>query len=92
MAWGSPVTSAKLTVTAAWEAFQLTGGGEAIISLNPRELVTIHINLDAVGVNVQVLLVSLETPRVFMRNGPSNHWVSRDAAAVVPPLPSSRIG
>ncbi len=49
MAWGSPVTSAKLTVTADWEAFQLTGGGEALITLNPRELVTIHINLDAVG-------------------------------------------
>lgn len=49
MAWASPVTSASLTVDADWEAFQLTGGGEALISLNPRELVTIHINLDAVG-------------------------------------------
>lgn len=49
MAWVSPVTSASLTVDADWEAFQLTGGGEALISLNPRELVTIHINLNAVG-------------------------------------------
>lgn len=49
MAWGTKVTSAKLTCTADWEAFQLTGGGEAIIQLNPYELATIHINLDAVG-------------------------------------------
>lgn len=49
MAEGAPVTSASLTVDADFEAFQLTGGGEALITANPRELVKIHINLNAVG-------------------------------------------
>ena len=49
MARQAAVTSPKLTVTADWEAFQLSGGGAAIVQLNPRELATIHINLDAVG-------------------------------------------
>ncbi len=49
MAFSTPITSAALTVTAAWEAFQLTGGGEAIINANPRALIPIHINLNAVG-------------------------------------------
>ena len=49
MARAVAVTSPALTVTADWEAFQLSGGGAAIVQLNPRELATIHINLDAVG-------------------------------------------
>lgn len=49
MAEQPPVTSASLTCTADWEAFQLTGGGEALITANPRELVKIYISLNAVG-------------------------------------------
>ena len=49
MARQTAVISPLLTTTADYEAFQLTAGGAAIVQLNPRELATIHINLDAVG-------------------------------------------
>ncbi len=46
---GTATTSIKLTLTADYEAFQASSGIAAIVRLNPRELATIHINLDAVG-------------------------------------------
>ena len=48
MARGTAVISDSLTVTAAWEAFQHTSN-TPVIQLNPRELATIHFNLNAVG-------------------------------------------
>lgn len=50
MARGSPATSIKLICDANYEAFQASSGVAAIIQLSPRELATMHINLDAVGV------------------------------------------
>lgn len=49
MARAAAVESIALTVGAAYEAFQASAGVAAIVQLNPRELATIHINLDAVG-------------------------------------------
>ncbi len=49
MARGAEVISLKLIVDADYEAFQASSGVAAIVQLNPRELATIHINLDAVG-------------------------------------------
>ncbi len=49
MARGTATTSIALTTDADFEAFQSAAGTAAIIQLNPRELATIHINLDAVG-------------------------------------------
>lgn len=60
MTRGTPVTSAKLTTTADYEAFQASGGGAAIVQLSPRELATVHITLDAVGTtdNLEWLLLA----------------------------------
>ncbi len=49
MARGTATTSIALTTTADYEAFQESAGTVAIVSLNPRELATVHITLDAVG-------------------------------------------
>lgn len=49
MARGTATTSIALTVDGDWEAFQASSGVAQIIQLNPRELATIHINLNAVG-------------------------------------------
>jgi len=49
MARGSETISIALTTTANYEAFQASSGVAAIVQLNPREMATIHINLDAVG-------------------------------------------
>ncbi len=60
MARGAEVISIALTVDADYEAFQASAGVAAIVQLNPRELATIHINLDAVGVidNFEWLLLA----------------------------------
>ncbi len=49
MARGTATTSIKLTCDANFEAFQASSGVAAIVQLNPRELATVHISLDAVG-------------------------------------------
>ncbi len=50
MARQAAVTSIALTCDANFESFQASAGVAAIIQLNPRELATMHISLDAVGV------------------------------------------
>lgn len=49
MARGTATTSIALTCTANYQAFEASAGVAAIIQLNPRELATVHISLDAVG-------------------------------------------
>ncbi len=49
MARGTAITSIALTIDANYEAFQSAAGVAAIVQLNPRELATIHISLDAVN-------------------------------------------
>ena len=49
MARGTATPSIALTCTTNYEAFQASSGVAAIVQLNPRELATIHFNLNAVG-------------------------------------------
>ncbi len=60
MARGTAVTSIALTIGADWEAFQASSGVIQLKQLNPRELATYHINLNAVGVvdNFEWLLLA----------------------------------
>lgn len=60
MVRGAEIISIALTVGTDYEAFQASSGVAAIVQLNPRELATIHINLDAVGVadNFEWLLLA----------------------------------
>ncbi len=60
MARGTATTSIKLTTTANYEAFQASAGVAAIVQLNPREMATIQVTLDAVGTtdNLELLILA----------------------------------